>query len=126
MTFFNQKTDNQVNAVIVGVSPPVIFPPFRQSRVQSPVTTTVVKYSNFQTENSTKMTQDKIDMSLDDIIAKTKTKGGGGRGGGQKRGGAGGGRGGGGARRGGGFRSRSRSAGKKLCPVYISSHIPPT
>jgi len=61
------------------------------------------------------MTQDKIDMSLDDIIAKTKGKGGGGRGGGQKRGGGGGaGRGGGGARRGGGggFRSRSRSAGR--------------
>ena len=58
------------------------------------------------------MTQDKIDMSLDDIIAKTKGKGGaGGRGGGQKRGGGGGGRGGGGARRGGGFRSRSRSTG---------------
>jgi len=59
------------------------------------------------------MTQDKIDMSLDDIIAKTKGKGGaGGRGGGQKRGGGGGGRGGGGARRGGGFRSRSRSTGR--------------
>merc|ERR1719384_821502 len=59
------------------------------------------------------MTQDKIDMSLDDIIAKTKGKGGGGgRGGGQKRGGGGGGRGGGGARRGGGYRSRSRSTGR--------------
>merc|ERR1719412_72917 len=45
------------------------------------------------------MTQDKIDMSLDDIIAKTKGKGGGGRGGG-------------GAKRGGGFRSRSRSTGR--------------
>ena len=39
------------------------------------------------------MTQDKIDMSLDDIISKTKGKGGGGRGGGQKRGGGGVGRG---------------------------------
>merc|ERR1719281_783060 len=61
------------------------------------------------------MTQDKIDMSLDDIIAtnkKGKGGGGGGRGGGgQRRGGGGRGGGGGGARRG-QFRSRSRSAGR--------------
>ena len=66
------------------------------------------------------MTQDKIDMSLDDIISKTKGKGGGGRGGGQRRGGGGGGRGGGGARRGGGFRSRSRSTGE-ICSVRSDS-----
>ena len=63
------------------------------------------------------MTQDKIDMSLDDIIAtnkKGKGGGGGGRGGGgQRRGGGGRGGGGGGARRG-QFRSRSRSAGKLI------------
>merc|ERR1719189_3529395 len=65
------------------------------------------------------MTQDKIDMSLDDIIAKNKKGGGGGgrggggggRGGGARRGG-GGRQGGGGGARGNQFRSRSRSAGR--------------
>ena len=65
------------------------------------------------------MTQDKIDMSLDDIIAKNKKGGGGGgrggggggRGGGARRGG-GGRQGGGGGARGNQFRSRSRSAGE--------------
>merc|ERR1719210_496446 len=66
-----------------------------------------------------KMTQDKIDMSLDDIIAKNKKGGGGGgrggggaRGGGARRGGGGGRQGGGGGARGNQFRSRSRSAGR--------------
>jgi len=65
------------------------------------------------------MTQDKIDMSLDDIIAKNKKGGGGGgrggggaRGGGARRGGGGGRQGGGGGARGNQFRSRSRSAGR--------------
>jgi len=61
------------------------------------------------------MTQDKIDMSLDDIISSNKKSGG--RGGGGGRGGSGGRRGGkpgggGGAGRRGPFRSRSRSAGR--------------
>ena len=61
---------------------------------------------------------DKMDMSLDAIIAAGKGKGGG-RGGGR----------GGGARRGGGaprgqFRSRSRSAGE-LCWLFLSSFLNP-